>query len=67
MIDQGMDEFRLVSSHVWDRFIKLITKETFGEPEILLSGKRVRNLIGSAEWHKKLFDKAVEEVLHEIN
>lgn len=50
---------------IWDRFIHNLTIHTFGEREVLMEGKKVRNFLGSAEAHRKLFMEAANEILVE--
>ena len=51
---------------VWDRFIMLLSIQTFGEKEVLAEKKLQKNLMGSVESHKAVFDKAFDSVLDEM-
>lgn len=45
---------------VWKKFILLMSIDSFGEREVI-AGKVQKNLLGSVEHHKKIFDQAVQQ------
>lgn len=49
----------------WNRFVFLLSVETFGEKAVISEGKRQKNFLGSVDAHRKVFEQAVKEVLAE--
>lgn len=47
---------------VWERFILLLSVETFGEPAVLTERKIQKVLLGSVEQHKKVFTEAARQI-----
>lgn len=47
---------------LWKRFITILESKTFTLDEITREGKRIKNLHGSVEEHRKAFMEAVEVV-----
>lgn len=45
-----------LSKEIWTAFIELVSQDGLG------TGKTQKNLLGSIEYHKKLFDQAAESV-----
>lgn len=48
---------------IWALFIEKCALNSFGEREIIMEGKKMRNFLGSVEAHKLIFDEAVSEIL----
>lgn len=46
---------------VWERFIHLLSLQTFGEKEVD-EGKKQKNLFGSIEAHRQVFEEAVDQI-----
>ena len=40
---------------IWKEFVRLLTLDTFGESDIIMKGKKTVNLLGSVDYHKKVF------------
>lgn len=47
---------------IWARFIHLLNIDTFGEEAIIMEKKQTKNLLGSVEKHRKIFEQACEEI-----
>ena len=54
----------IVMPEIWDRFITILESKTFTLDEITREHKRIKNLHGSVEEHRKAFMEAVETVFH---
>lgn len=52
---------------LWERFVFLMSIESFGEKEVIMEGKKQKIFLGSVEKHKKVFDQAVAEISAEEN
>lgn len=52
---------------IWDRFIFLLSVESFGEKAVITENKRQVNLFGSVDSHKKVFDRAIKEILSDTS
>lgn len=52
---------KLCMPQVWERFIAIMESKTFTLDEITRQGKRMKNLMGSVEEHRKAFMQAVED------
>ncbi len=46
---------------VWNRFIAILEAKTFTLDEITRQGKRLKNLMGSVEEHRRAFAQAIED------
>lgn len=47
---------------IWKQFIHNLTIQTFGERETIM-GKKTKNLLGSVDFHKKLFMESADQIL----
>ena len=48
---------------IWDRFITKLEVKTFSIDEITREHKRIKNLLGSVEEHKRIFLEAAKDLL----
>lgn len=55
-----------LADELWQEFLTLSAIRVFGEKETI-GGKKVRDLIGSADVHKKVFDQAVINVYNNFS
>ena len=58
-------DLQMLSKKIWDRF--LLSIDVFGEKTMLTEGKRIKVLYGSVESHYKIFERAYNEVMNDIN
>jgi hypothetical protein len=47
---------------VWARFVFLMSIDSFGEQAVIVEGTKQKMFLGSIEKHKKIFDRAVQDV-----
>lgn len=47
---------------IWKKFIDLLSLDTFGEKAVISEGKRQKVLLGSVEYHRKIFEQAVRQI-----
>ena len=62
---EAKEQIKGLNDRIWERFVFLLSVESFGEKEVLMEKKVQKNFHGSIEAHKKVFDLAVKEVLGE--
>lgn len=55
---------KIQMEELWKLFVQKVAVDAFGEKEVI-EGKRIANLYGSVEAHKKIFLKAAEELFPE--
>jgi len=54
-------------SDLWDHFISMLEARTFSLDELTRGGKRLRNLYGSVEDHKKVFLEAAAHWFEQVS
>ena len=60
-----MGELDGLADEVWKRFLQKEAVATFGEREVISQGKKVVNLLGSADRLGRLFREAFSEVMED--
>jgi predicted protein tyrosine phosphatase len=47
---------------LWNRFVFLLSVESFGEKAVITENKKQTNFFGSVDSHRKVFERAVKEI-----
>ncbi len=48
---------------LWERFVFLMSVDSFGEKEVIMEAKRQKMFLGSIEKHKKIFNQAWDDMI----
>ena len=56
---------REILNKIWDRFLHNLGVHSFSEKEMIMEGKKIKNFLGSAELHKRIFMESAQQILVE--
>jgi hypothetical protein len=65
LLSERDSEGEMNPNKIWERFVFLMSIESFGEKEVIMEGKKQKMFLGSIEKHKKIFDQAVKDMVAE--